>query len=114
MIEYAVVLAVVALAVVGMQTFVARGLKARQRDAVQVLTSVTGDPTGSGTTLATTNQYEPYTSSSSLTTDSHRNATEDLKSGGVFSRTGIDEQTTRTGSTSVKGAGDMDEDDAWQ
>lgn len=72
--EYAVVIAIVLGAVVGMQTFVKRGLEAKDKRATEVLTSITGEASNPdivlGTSGVTTGQYEPYYAARNITTNS--------------------------------------------
>jgi Flp pilus assembly pilin Flp len=54
--EYAILLAVVAMAITAMQTYVKRGLQARLKDTADSFVSVLNDKLDSNYT----NQYEPY------------------------------------------------------
>ena len=68
--EYAVVIAIVLGAVVGMQTYVKRGLQAKFKKATEKLTSQTGSG-NPDLSLSTTGQYEPYYAESHVQTDSN-------------------------------------------
>lgn len=61
--EYALLIGLVIGAAVVMQLYVKRGINAKMKDATDVMTRQTGDPTGDGHMMATTDQYEPYYSS---------------------------------------------------
>ena len=108
--EYAILLAVVVGATVAMQVY--------NRRVIQAQYKVVGDKaaTDIATTLAATavKQYEPYYASSNYTVGQRRQALEETKFGGIFSRTGIDETTTRTGQEATGGAGTLASDDGWQ
>lgn len=61
--EYAIILAVVIGAAVAMQTYVKRGLQARQKAGTDAFTGITADFTGEGgqtAKFAALDQYEPY------------------------------------------------------
>ena len=64
--EYAVVIAIVLGAVIGMQTYVKRGLQARYKDVTKAFTDSGG--TFEGTDLTAKLQYEPYYASQNITT----------------------------------------------
>ena len=65
--EYALLISLVVAAVIAMQTYAQRAIQARIRDASQYMATQTNS-------LGTTNQYEPYYTSSSYDVD--RSATD--------------------------------------
>lgn len=69
--EYALLISLVVAAVIAMQTYAQRAIQARIRDASQYMTTQTVN-------LGTTNQYEPYYTSSSyeVTRESEKTETQ--------------------------------------
>lgn len=108
--EYAITFGVVAASVLGMQLLVKRGLQARQLDATNLMTSVTGDVGGAA--IANTTQYEPYYVDNQFTVHQTQNATQAVSTGYLVDKTGITETTTREG-TGISGT-DLSADDSWQ
>ena len=110
--EYAIVFAVVAAAVVGMQLYLKRGLQAKEKDISDYYTTATGDALGIGN-IGQTHQYEPpYTAAGAYTTNTNNNQTEAMTAGGKLARTGINDTTTRTGNA-TQGV-DLTADDNWR
>ena len=114
--EYAIVFSIVAAAVIGMQIFVKRGIQAKQHDVTNYFTGVTGDSLGNESTrvLDTAIQYEPYYAQSDYTVEQARKDQEALASGGVWSRTGVEEKTIRAADGFTRQAVDFTKDDAWE
>jgi len=102
-VEYGILIAVVVGAAVAMQVFVKRAIQARQKDASDMMTGVSGTVDwGSGVnmTLNTTSQYEPYylsrhEESTTLQDDLDKN----IDSGGAATITKTQQQ--RTGSAVI-------------
>ncbi len=84
--EYAVLIAVVAAAAIGMQIYVKRGLQGRLRQSA--------DSIGE--------QYAPGRTISTFTTNVTANRTEAVEERGRAATTNIAETTTRTGSETVQ------------
>lgn len=115
--EYAILIAVVIAAVVGMQLYVKRGMQGKFRDVSDAYTAVSGDIGGDagpvGIVLGTTQQYEPYyTAAGALTTISTNTEGSQMAVGGRTTKTGISNTTTRTG-TQTQGV-TLTDDDAWE
>ena len=108
--EYAILLAVVVGATVAMQAY--------NRRVIQAQYKVVGDKaaTDIATTLAATavKQYEPYYASSNYAVGQARTATEKTSFGSIFTRSAIDETTTRTGQEATGGESTLASDDGWQ
>lgn len=96
--EYAIVIGLVIAAVVAMQVYVKRGLQAKVKDAVDYKSagdSVTG----------TTSQYEPYYSSSAMTSTRTASEKAEVTTGGGATRTIVGEDvSTRTGTQTIGAA----------
>ncbi len=108
--EYAILIAVVIAAVVGMQLYVKRGMQAKFRDMSDVYTAQGG--TVAGTAIATTQQYEPYyTATGPLTTITNNTEHSNMAAGGVITKTNINSATTRLGNQ-TQGVNTA-ADDAW-
>lgn len=91
-VEYALIIGVIVAALVGMQTYVKRGLQARYHDGMQFLaTEVNGGAAG----LGATNQYEPYYSESSYAVTQNRNENEAVAARGGTVRTLAQDDRTR-------------------
>ena len=108
--EYAITFGVVAAAVLAMQLLVKRGLQARQLDATNLMTGVTGDV--GGVAISNTKQYEPYYAQNDFNVQQKQDAKQRVSTGYKVDNTGIDEETTRTGNT-TSGV-DLSADDSWQ
>jgi len=90
--EYAILIALIIAAAVGMQTYVKRGLQGRVHEAVRN-TGTPGDV--GGTTLNFSgNQYEPYYTESDTKVRSERTAQETLGNRGAITRANVQEATT--------------------
>jgi gas vesicle protein len=61
-VEYGILIGVIVAAAVAMQTYVKRSIQAKQKDAADMVTSVSGTVSVGNSTMnmATTPQYEPY------------------------------------------------------
>lgn len=81
--EYALLISLVVAAVIAMQTYAQRAIQARIRDASQYMASQTN-------ALGTTNQYEPYYTSSSY------EVTKDSTEGSVHNNETISLSTNET------------------
>lgn len=91
--EYAILIGVVIAAVIGMQTWVGRSLKAKIRDAaLNTGNAVTGYPTN----IFTTDLFEPGISGTTQTTQSGGETLTRTTSGGALTRT-YDQSTNRSG-----------------
>ena len=93
--EYAVVIAIVLGAVIGMQTFVKRGLQGRYKLATDTLTKVPGAANIPGFE-SNLSQYEPYYAQQSITT-TRRDAYNEFYNVGKFSKTGALTNILRNG-----------------
>ena len=110
--EYAILLAVVVGATVAMQVYNRRTIQAQYKQVGdKVATQIAVDL---GLTAGGVTQYEPYYASSNYTVGQARTATEKTSFGGIFTRSDIDETTTRTGQEATGGAGTMGSDDLWK
>jgi len=95
--EYAIVLSLVIAAAIGMQVWVKRGLQAKQKDAMDfVSTFINASDATYGSYLTITNQFEPLSTDSSFMVGRDVTNVEALGTGGSF-RYGVDERTGRTG-----------------
>ena len=127
--EYAVLIAIVIAAAVGMQTYVKRGLQAKYKDASDTLTSAI--PVAGSTTdfaLSQLRQYEPYYARSNFDVSQDQAREEQFEVGGasgIVKRRNITETTTRKKATGVgsdtqtgfqaqTAGGDLDKDDPWR
>jgi len=91
--EYAILIAIVIGAAVGMQVYVKRGLQGRVHDAVGYVEGNAG-----GATLFTGNQYEPYYSTSAMTSTRDASVRDGMAAGGVVTKTIVGQDvSTRTG-----------------
>lgn len=108
--EYAVVIAIVLAAAVGMQTYVKRALQAKIHGAAGALVAVNGDATNN-LNLGNMEQYEPYYAESNYNVNRQDRYNETITDATV-SYSGDLSNTLRTGSsnegTNVNG------DDSWQ
>lgn len=111
--EYAILLAVVVGATVAMQVYNRRTIQAQYKKVGDKVAADLVANLGSnmGSALA---QYEPYYASSNYTVGQARTATEKTSFGGIFSRSAIDETTTRTGQEATGGASTLGSDNGWQ
>ena len=115
--EYAVVVGVVIAAVVGMQTYVKRGLQARLKAGSDMMTDITSGKLLEGKTMSNTNQYEPYYLSSSQKTSGHESGRQEKsdKSSHIYSELSLTKQTTDSGSTQTESdASTLAADDNWR
>jgi Flp pilus assembly pilin Flp len=83
--EYAILVALVVGAVVTMQVYIKRGLQGRIRDVVDHA-GTSGEIAGSSFSFSG-NQYEPYYTSSNVTTSQDTGETKTLQTGGAFATT---------------------------
>ena len=108
--EYAVVIAIVLGAVIGMQTFVKRGLQARYKVATDALASVKG-----ANDLASFNsnlpQFEPYYAEQNIVSSRGENYNETYALG-KFGKSGAFTNIRRSG-TQNEGV-NLTADDAWK
>lgn len=101
--EYAILIAVVIAAVVGMQLYVKRGMQAKFKGVSDAYTQVGGDIGGvagnQGVTIdITKSQYEPYyTAAGALTSTTTNSEQSTMAAGGTLTKSSIDNTTTRTG-----------------
>ena len=103
--EYAVVLGVVVAAIIGMQIYVKRGMNARLKDASDSAVSAMWDKLQiAGKPGIDDQQYEPYYTSSDYNSIQSADHQENVATGGVVTRSGINEKTTRTGHQDTDGA----------
>lgn len=86
--EYAIILTVLVLAIVGIQTYVKRGLQARYKQGADYVFSDIRQASGKAGAV---NQYDPYYSGSSIT----ENRSSEVTVGVPESR--IDQRVTRSG-----------------
>ena len=115
--EYAVVVGVVIAAVVGMQTYVKRGLQARLKAGSDMMTDITSGKTLEGKTMSSVNQYEPYDASASQKTSGRGSKRQETfnKVGTVYKEASITKQTTDSGSTQTESdASTLTSDDSWK
>ena len=89
--EYAILIALIIAAAVGMQTYVKRGLQGRMHDAVRH-TGTTGNVGGTDLNF-TGDQYEPYYAESETKVKSERSANEEVGARGQITRTNVKEET---------------------
>ena len=100
--EYAILIAVVIAAVVGMQLYVKRGLQAKLKGGADAYTAVGPDIGGNagavGITIGTQAQYEPYyTAAGVMVTNANNTEHSNLALGGTLTKTGINNATIRNG-----------------
>jgi len=97
--EYAIIIGVIVAALIGMQTYIKRGLQARYHDGIQFLGAQTTDvEEGEGipaTVAAPFHQYEPYYLQSDYTTGRDRVSADAVQARGQTVRTLTNEDTTR-------------------
>lgn len=101
--EYAVMVGLVVAAVVAMQLYARRGVQGKVKD-------VTDNFTKQG--VGTTAQYEPYYATTNYTVAQSRASTDTTTKDGKIARTGINDTTSRTGSSTT--GTDTAQDDAWK
>lgn len=94
-VEYALIVGVIVAALVGMQTYVKRGLQARYHDGMKFLANEVTTGTGS-TLLGATSQYEPYYQESSYIATQDRKENEVVGARGKTERTLTTDNRTRT------------------
>ena len=113
-VEYAVLFSVVAAVIIGMQLYVKRGAQAKLKQVSDHLAHTTGE--GANVLNPATQvkeQYEPYyTAAGAFTTTSSSAQNEARTVGGVTTRSGIKDTTSRTGGA-TQGV-DQKADDNWQ
>ena len=98
--EYAIVISVVIAAVIGMQLYLKRGMQAKVKGVTDRFTAIRQANAGAVTVDIGNgfSQYEPYYAESNLNVTQTSDATEDYNQG-IFTKSGINEHTTRRGST---------------
>jgi len=110
--EYAVVIAIVLGAVIGMQTFVKRSLQARYKVATETLTIPKGSNDLSTFNSALT-QYEPYYAEQNITSVRNELLTERYATGtGQFSKNGLLTSVNRSGTQNEDVT--LTDDDNWK
>ena len=101
MAEYAILITIVVTAIVGMQIYVSRALKAK--------VAAVADNVGVGLDgIANKKQFEPYYAATDYTIGQDQNINEKYKTGGAVDRNSVSEKTTRTGTSTTgvdQGAG---------
>lgn len=112
--EYAIVISVVIAAVVGMQLYVKRGLQGKTKQVMDHFTRLNEGT--NGTNLLSTGgntftQYEPYYQDQDYVVGQNSTSQEEYQLGGSVNRTGVNEATTRTGSS--RQGTNIDGDDLW-
>lgn len=101
--EYAILLGVVVAAIVGMQIYVKRGMNARLKDGSDsAMAAMWANLGKTGTPTPDDRQYEPYYTSSDYDVTQSADHQENVATGGIVTKSGIVETTTRTGSQSVE------------
>ena len=95
--EYAIVIGLVIAAIVAMQIYVKRGLQGKVKDAVDYKDS-------SDTVTGTTAQYEPYYSSSAMTSTRQASEKAEGATGGGVTRTIVGEDVSSRTGTQTLGA----------
>ena len=113
--EYAIVFAVVAAAVIGMQVFLKRGLQAKEKSVTDYYSKVNNKPFANSTlNVGTLVQYEPYYA------DSQSNVLQDSREhekrlvGGQINRTAVHSNVARTAGHTAQGdAASLVKDDNW-
>lgn len=117
--EYAVVIAIVLAAAIGMQKFVQRGYQAKMKTAAVSLSNVVG--TGEFSDFKAQEQYEPYyNEEKNLVTKREDKMSEQLKTGGEIARTNtgtdaIQKATQRAGGQIIEHGDEVaDYDQRWQ
>ncbi|MDD5477960.1 MAG: hypothetical protein PHG87_07200 [Candidatus Omnitrophica bacterium] len=91
--EYAILIALIIAAAVGMQTYVKRGLQGRVHEAVRNTGQALPDVGGASLSFSG-NQYEPYYTESDTKVKSARTAQETLGNRGQITRSNVQEATT--------------------
>lgn len=87
-VEYAIVLGVIVAALIAMQTYIKRGIQGRYRDGTEFLATETPQ-------IGTTEQYEPYYTSSAYDVAQAKSVTETVGNRGDTSKTGMASSSTR-------------------
>jgi len=105
-VEYGILIGVIVAAAIAMQTYIKRSLQAKQKDAADMLTSVTGTVDvaagGSGSDVSaalgsTNTQYEPYyLARHSETTVTQEDINKNLTAGGAYTGTKTTVQNTKS------------------
>ena len=89
--EYAILIALIIAAAVGMQTYVKRGLQGRVQEATKHVG--TSQDVGGVNLNFTGNQYEPYYAESDTKVRSERTADEEMGNRGAITRSNVKEET---------------------
>jgi len=89
--EYAILIALIIAAAVGMQTYVKRGLQGRVKEATKH--TGTAQEVAGETLTFTGNQYEPYYAESDTKVRSERTADEEMGNRGEITRSNVKEET---------------------
>lgn len=113
--EYAIVLSIVLAAVIGMQTYMKRGLQGRYKSVTDAMTSTpAASPDGTITVSTGPTQYEPYYARESMTTARNDGYTESRDSAGI-SKTGLLSKVSRSvgGFQAEEGHTALASDDDW-
>ena len=97
--EYAIVIGLVIGAAVAMQIYVKRGIQGKMKDATDFKVT----DSGTGVTIGSTAQYEPYYATSSMTSTRVASESEAVAKGGSSSKTASD-TSTRTGTSGISAA----------
>lgn len=94
-VEYALIIGVIVAALVGMQTYVKRGLQARYHDGMNFLSTEVSTGTDGVAALGATGQYEPYYQNSDYSVTQDRNEDETVQARGHTVRTLTQDDRTR-------------------
>ena len=109
--EYAILIAIVIAAMVGMQTYMKRGLQAKYKDASDTLTQQVGE---GDFALQQMEQYEPYYAKSNFKVTQHQDQTEAVKDGGAVERTDVVDNSKREIGGYQQQGTTLSQDDAWK
>lgn len=110
--EYAVVIAFVLAAVIGMQAFVKRGLQGKYKDVSTELQNATGTGGDLGG-LTSLRQYEPYYAKQNVKTHLTDNWSEEMKADDEAVRTGIVSGRERQAGSKLEETGFSDPNGDW-
>lgn len=111
--EYAILVAVVVAACVGMQLYVKRGMQGKFRDMTDAYTRQGG--VVGATPIGTTRQYEPYyTAEGDVDVAQQNTERSTMAQGGAITKSNISNTVTRTGSQTQGGAGSLGQDSGWK
>lgn len=89
--EYAILIALIIAAAIGMQTYVKRGLQGRVKDVVDH--TGTSQEVGGATLSFSGDQYEPYYAESDTKVKSEKTAEETVGKRGEITRSSVKEET---------------------